>query len=64
MAFNVLSRETPLGPGAKKDGCFRRLTGFLDNSNLTRGRNFLFQNQILDIEINYDYVEQEKHCFV
>ena len=21
------SRETPLGPGAKKDGCFRRLDG-------------------------------------
>ena len=22
------SRETPLGPGAKKDGCFRRLAKF------------------------------------
>ena len=24
------SRETPLGPGAKKDGCFRRLVNFMN----------------------------------
>ena len=29
-----VSRETPLGPGAKKDGCFRRLAGHSTESAL------------------------------
>ena len=35
------SRETPLGPGAKKDGCFRRLLDLMSyNSGSNHARNF------------------------
>ena len=35
------SRETPLGAGAKKDGCFRRLLDLMSyNSGSNHARNF------------------------
>ena len=37
--FSQATRETPLGPGAKKDGCFRRLG--LPVLDLARGRELV-----------------------
>ena len=50
------SRETPLGPGAKKDGCFRRLGG-MKEEKFPKGRG-------VQTEFSFQWVEMQlnEHC--
>ena len=49
------SRETPLGPGAKKDGCFRRLFVLLYNKSLNDCHWFIIGT--------VNFVSLESQCF-
>ena len=55
MEFSAVNRrrpscETPLGPGAKKDGCFRRLVRLRQPSNDRLLRKFAFTSTVVNLK--------------
>ena len=53
------SRETPLGPGAKKDGCFRRLTS---HKQVLRTGKRVVVGVLICSEIYFDVPDMNSAC--